>query len=62
MTPRSINCSKHPRFPAEMISHGVWLSCRCGLSDRAVAARLCARGIIVTYEAIRTWGRTFGQH
>jgi putative transposase len=43
----------HPRFPAESISHGVWLYFRFGLSYRDVDELLFARGVIVTYEAIR---------
>jgi putative transposase len=44
---------KHHRFPAEIISHGVWLYYRFCLSYRDVEELLFARGIIVTYEAIR---------
>jgi putative transposase len=39
----------------------VWRSSRFGLLDRDVAERLCARGVIVTSEAIRQWCRNFGQ-
>jgi putative transposase len=52
---------KHQRFPAEMISHGVWLYYRFCLSDQDVEELLCTRGVSVTYEAIRKWCRTFGQ-
>jgi putative transposase len=52
---------KHHRFPAEIISHGVWLYFRFCLSYRDVEELLFARGVIVTYEAIRQWCRTFGQ-
>jgi putative transposase len=52
---------KHHRFPAEIISHGVWLYYRFCLSYRDVEELLLARGIIVTYEAIRKWCRRFGQ-
>src|SRR5512132_4201269 len=52
---------KHHRFPAEIISHGVWLYYRFCLSYRDVEELLFARGIIVTYEAIRKWCRKFGQ-
>jgi putative transposase len=52
---------KHHRFPAEIISHGVWLYFRFCLSYRDVEELLFARGIIVTYEAIRKWCRKFGQ-
>lgn len=52
---------KHHRFPGEIISHGVWLYARFHLSYRDVQELLCARGIDVTYEAIRQWCRKFGQ-
>jgi putative transposase len=51
----------HHRFPAEIISHGVWRYFRFCLSYRDVEELLFARGMIVTYEAIRKWCRTFGQ-
>jgi transposase-like protein len=51
----------HHRFPAEIISHGVWLSCRVCLSYRDGEALRFARGVMVTDEAIRQWCRTFGQ-
>jgi putative transposase len=51
----------HHRFPAEIISHGVWLYFRFCLSYRDVEALLFARGVTVTYEAIRKWSRKFGQ-
>jgi putative transposase len=57
----STNPYKHHRFPAEIISHGVWLYFRFCLSYRDVEELLFARGILVTYEAIRQWCRTFGQ-
>ncbi len=47
---------KHYRFPAEIISHGVWLYYRFCLSYRDVEELLCVRGVIVSYEAIRKWG------
>ena len=52
---------KNHRFPAEIISHGVWLYFRFCLSYRDVEELLFARGVIVTYEAIRKWCRKFGQ-
>jgi putative transposase len=61
MNTPSTNCYKHHRFPAEIISHGVWLYFRFCLSYRDVEELLFARGIIVTYEAIRQWGCKFGQ-
>jgi putative transposase len=53
---------KHYRFPAEIISHGVWLYYRFCLSYRDVEELLFVRGVIVSYEAIRKWCRKFGQH
>jgi hypothetical protein len=43
---------KHHRFPAEIISHGVWLYFRFCLSYRDVEELLFARGIIVTYGVV----------
>jgi transposase-like protein len=61
MNTPSTNRYKHHRFPAEIISHGVWLYFRFCLSYRDVEELLFARGVIVTYEAIRKWCRKFGQ-
>jgi putative transposase len=55
------NPYKNHRFPAEIISHAVWLYFRFCLSYRDVEELLLARGVIVTYEAIRKWCRKFGQ-
>jgi putative transposase len=52
---------KNYRFPPEIISHAVWLYFRFTLSYRDVEEMLFARGIGVTYEAIRQWCRKFGQ-
>jgi hypothetical protein len=52
---------KNHRFPAEIISHGVWLYYRFTLSYRDVQELLYERGIDVTYEAIRQWCLKFGQ-
>jgi putative transposase len=60
-TPARPDHYKHHRFPMEIISHGVWLYFRFCLSYRDVEELLFARGIIVTYEAIRKWCRKFGQ-
>jgi putative transposase len=61
MNPPAIDRYKNHRFPTEIISHGVWLYFRFCLSYRDVEELLFARGIIVTYEAIRKWCRKFGQ-
>ena len=47
--------------PARWLSHGVWLYDRMCLRYRDVEELRFARGVVVTYEAIRTWYRTFGQ-
>ena len=52
---------KGHRFPAEIIAHAVWLYFRFPLSYRQVEEILAARGIVVSYEAIREWSRKFGQ-
>jgi putative transposase len=49
------------RFPAEIISHAVWLYYRFPLSYRDVEELLAERGIVLTYETLRQWCRTFGQ-
>jgi hypothetical protein len=48
------------RFPPEIISQGVWLYYRFGVSLRDVSELLLARGIEVSYEAIRLWTVRFG--
>ena len=50
------------RFPAEIISHAVWLYFRFPLSLRMVEEMLAARGIVVSHETVRQWARKFGQH
>jgi putative transposase len=55
------NPYKNHRFPAELIRHAVWLYYRVCLSHRDVAELLFARGVTVTYEAIRKWCHQFGQ-
>jgi putative transposase len=49
------------RFPAEVISYAVWLYFRFPLSLRMVEEMLAARGIWVTYETVRRWGKKFGK-
>jgi putative transposase len=43
------------RFPAELISHAVWLYHTFGLSFRDVELILAERGVVVSYESIRRW-------
>ncbi len=56
-------CPSHAgyRFPAEVISHAVWLHFHFPLSLRMVDALLAARGIVVSYETVRQWALKFGQ-
>jgi len=61
-TPPSATKYKNHRFPVEIISHAVWLYFRFCLSFRAVEEVWLERGVVVTYEAIRKWGRKLGQH
>src|SRR5436309_4140175 len=49
------------RFPAEIISHAIWLYFRFPLCLRMVEELLAARGIIVSHETVRQWARKFGQ-
>jgi hypothetical protein len=60
MNTPSITRYKHHRFPAEIISHAVWLYFRFCLSYRDVEELLFVRGVIVSYEAIRKWCHKFG--
>jgi putative transposase len=48
------------RFPAEIISHALWLYHVFGLSLREVELILAERGIVVSHETIRQWCLKFG--
>jgi putative transposase len=48
------------RYPIEVIGHAVWLYHRFALSLRDVEELMLTRGVVVTYETIRSWGATFG--
>jgi putative transposase len=60
-----MNASTNPyagyRYPAEIISHAVWRYFRFTLNFRDIEALRAARGIFVTYEAVRQWCLKFGQ-
>jgi hypothetical protein len=43
----------HDRLPTELLSHGVWLYYRFCLSSRDVEELRFARGMAMTYEAVR---------
>ena len=49
------------RFPAEIISHAVWLYHVLSLSLRDVELLLAERGVVVSYETVRRWCKKFGQ-
>jgi len=59
MTTRTVSYKGH-RFPPSIIANAVWLHFRFPLSPRLVEEMLPERGIIVSYETIRRWGRKFG--
>ena len=59
MTPASATYPGH-RFPAEVISHAVWLYHVFSLSLRDVELILAERGVVVSHESIRQWGLRFG--
>jgi putative transposase len=50
------------RFPAEIISHCVWLYYRFSLSFRDVEEMMLQRGIVVSHETVRQWSVKFGQN
>lgn len=49
------------RFPAEIISHAVWLYYTFCLSFRDVELMLAERGVTLSYETVRRWCRKFAQ-
>ena len=59
-----MNNRNHPyhgyRFPPEIIGYSVWLYYRFCLSFRDVEDLLAERGIVVSYETIRSWCNKFG--
>ena len=60
-SPPASDPHKRHRLPAEIIGHCVWLYFRFCLSHRDVEVLMAERGVILTYEAVRYWCRTFGQ-
>ena len=57
----SVSLYHRHRFPAEIISHCVWLYYRFPLSVWEVEEMMMACGVLVTYETIHQWSRKFGQ-
>jgi putative transposase len=58
---RTLSLYHRHRFPAEIISHCVWLYFRFPLSFRDVEEMLAMRGVKLSYETIREWTLKFGQ-
>jgi putative transposase len=58
MTPAPDPHYRH-RFPAEIISHAVWLYHVFSLSLRDVELILAERGVVVSYETVRRWCKKF---
>ena len=52
--------TKGHRYPIEIIAHCVWLYHRFPLSLREVEELMLARGVVVSYETIRSWCAKFG--
>jgi putative transposase len=52
---------KRHRFPAEIISHCVWLYFRFPLSVRDISEMMAERGVTVSHETVHQWSRKFGQ-
>ena len=48
------------RYPIEVIGHAVGLYHRFALSWRDVEELMLARGVVVSYETIRSWCAKFG--
>jgi putative transposase len=61
MMTTSKSIDRSDRFPADVIEQAVWLSVRFPLSLRMVEDLLAARGIIVSFEAVRCWAEKFGR-
>ena len=59
MTSDPLSYPRH-RFPAEIISHAVWLYHVFSLSLRDIELILAERGVVVTHESIRHWCKKFG--
>ena len=59
MTPEPSTCPGY-RFPAEIISHAVWLYPVFSLSLRDVELILAERGVTVTRESVQQWCIRFG--
>jgi len=61
MTPPACPSYTGYRFPAEIISHAVWLCFRFPLSLRMVDEPLAARGIVASHGTVRQWALKSGR-
>ena len=52
---------KRHRFPAEIITHAVWLYFRFPLSLRHVEDLLAERGVEVSFQTVSEWATKFGR-
>jgi putative transposase len=57
----SASLYRRHRFPAEIISHCVWLCFRFALSFRDVEEMRGSRGVSLSYQTVREWCLKFGQ-
>src|SRR5882762_1008186 len=57
----SVSLYRRHRFPAEIISHCVWLYFRFALSFRDVEELMSSRGVPLSYETVSEWCFKFGQ-
>ena len=48
------------RYPIEVIGHAVWLYHRFALSLREFEELMLSRGVMLSYETIRSWCAKFG--
>jgi putative transposase len=53
-------CIKGHRFLSEVVSYAVWAYLRFQMSFCDVGDLLYKRGVIVSYETLRSWVRKFG--
>src|SRR5258705_11970939 len=58
---RTVSLYHRHRFPAEIISHCVWLYFRFALNFRDVEELMSTRGVALSYETVREWCFKFGQ-
>src|SRR6201984_268922 len=61
-SPQAVGATyKGYRYPIEVIGHAVWQYHRFARSLRDVEELMLARGVVVTYETIRSWCAKFGR-